>query len=300
MRITEGYKYENYIDNLNYAMEKLAKINEKISSGMNVNKPSDAPEKIGRIIDISTSIANIEQYSKNNDEVKKYLSTTEQVLISLNDLFKRASTIAIKGANETLTLSERQILAMEVDNLLKQALAVANTQLEGKYILSGFKTLTEPFTPVYTGDLITDVNYNGDNGLMPEEVYKGEIVNKNITGNIFKDSPYDIFIALIDLRDNLNSNNTAGIASSINEINRITDHIVTQLTDAGSRLKRVEVTEQRINSIKNTLINIKSKLSDIDMPEVLTKFQMQQNIYQAAITSIAKILQQTTLADILR
>jgi flagellar hook-associated protein 3 FlgL len=218
----------------------------------------------------------------------------------MHAIIEKVKNIAIKGANDTYSAHDRLIMAGEVDNMLKELVALGNTQIEGKYIFSGFMTGTKPFNEIYSGTDITGVVYSGDSGLMPEEVHKGELVNKNIPGSLFISASMDIFGVLISLRDNLRNNNTAGITADIGSAGQAMDLMLTIRTDLGARIKRTEDIDARITATKNTFTSLQSKIEDADMPEVITKFQLQQNVYQAAITSISKLLQQTTLADIIR
>lgn len=299
MRITEMYSYNNYIDNLQDTMSRLERLARKVSNGKELNYPSDAPEKAGRLINIRESLNNINQYKKNLDETTKYLNISESTIGSMYAIIERAKNMAIKGANDTYSAQDRIIMAGEVDNMLKELIALGNTQIEGKYIFSGFMTATKPFNEIYSGTDITGVIYSGDSGLMPEEVYKGELVNKNIPGDVFILST-NIFNVLISLRDNLRNNNTSGITADIENCKQAMDVLLSIRTDLGARIKRTEDIDARITSIKDTFTKLQSSIEDVDMPEVITRFQLQQNVYQAAITSISKLLQQTTLADILR
>jgi flagellar hook-associated protein 3 FlgL len=281
-------------------MQKLNSLNNKIVTGQDVNAPSDAPDKIGRIINLSDSLNNIDQYKKNLDETVKYMESSDSALSSMSGIMSDASVIAVKGANDTYTASDRATMATDIDNKIQQMLALANTQVEGKYIFAGYKTTTKPFNETMAGTDIIDVTYSGDSGLMPEEVGKGEIMNKNIPGTAFKNGTIDVFKSLITLRDDLRANNTAAISADIDATQNVSDDITKQRADLGGKIKRTDNVDSTITLTKTTLTKLQSSLADTDMTTVMSNYQLEQNVYQAAITSISKILQQTSLADILR
>ncbi len=300
MRITDAYISEHFVAGLQYSLGKLNDINEKIVTGREINKPSDSPEKAGRLISIRDSLTNNSLYRANVDETVKFMEATDTSLDMMARIFNELKTLAVKGTNDSYSQSDRAAMAVDVDNKLKELISLANTQVEGRYIFAGFRTMTKPFEEVMTGTAITDVNYNGDSGLMPEEVYKGEIMNKNVPGDVFKNGAFDMFRGVIDLRDSLNANNTSQIQNAINAMGASLDKIIEYRTDIGAKLKRAENISGRITETEATLTKLEAKLSDVDMPDVISAFTLQQNVYQAAIKSISSILEQTTLADILR
>jgi flagellar hook-associated protein 3 FlgL len=71
-------------------------------------------------------------------------------------------------------------------------------------------------------------------------------------------------------------------------------------TDIGGKLQRTTDVSSTLTNTNTTLTGIQSSLEDVDMPTAMTNFQLQQNVYQSALTSISQMMQQTTLADILR
>jgi flagellin-like hook-associated protein FlgL len=52
----------------------------------------------------------------------------------------------VRGANGTNTDAERNIIATEVDELLEHLVSIANSNIGGRHIFAGQKTLEKPFT----------------------------------------------------------------------------------------------------------------------------------------------------------
>lgn len=301
MRVTEKIFYNSSIDYLQKLSQRLNDLNIKVVTGKDINKPSDAPEKICKIIDLNTSIFNIEQYKENISEATAFLERSEEAIASMISIFNDAKRIAINGANAVYTIEQRKIMAQDIDNKLKELISLSNSQYYDKYIFAGYKTFNVPFTEVLdSNNNIIDVVYNGDEGLMPEFIDKDNFINKNIPGNKLKNNIYDIFKVLIDLKNNLNNDDVSGIINDIDQIDKIFNYLLVLRSDIGSKLKRLENAEIKLANIKNVFYKLQSKIEDIDMPDVISQFQLQQNIYQSAITTIGKIIQQTTLTDVLK
>jgi flagellar hook-associated protein 3 FlgL len=300
MRVTNSYMYDSFISDLQNNMQQLDKINQQISTGLAVNKPSDAPDKIGSIISLRDSINNITQYQSNVGSTNDYLNSTSTALTSMTNLLSTAQTLAVQGANDTNSASDRATMATQVDNQIQEMLSLGNTQVNGQYIFGGYQTTAQPFTATMTGTSVTGVTYNGDSGLMPEEINQGDIINKNVPGSSLIAAGTDVYNALINFRNDLNNNDTAAITNDAGTLQNAYNSLTNINTDIGGKLQRTTAVSSTLTNTNTTLTGIQSSLEDVDMPTAMTNFQLQQNVYQSALTSISTLMQQTTLADILR
>ena len=300
MRVTDSYMYDSFISDLQNNMQQLDKINQKISTGLDVNKPSDSPDKIGSIISLRDSINNITQYQTNVGAANNYLNSTSTALTSMANILNSAQTLAVQGANDTYSADDRTSMATQVDNQIQEMLTLGNTQVNGQYIFGGYQTSTQPFTATTTGTSVTGVTYNGDSGLMPEEINQGDIINKNVPGSSLTAAGTDVYNALINFRNDLQNNDATAITADIGTLQSAYNSITTMNTDIGGKLQRTTDVSSTLKNTNTTLTGIQSSLEDVDMPTAMTNFQLQQNVYQSALTSISQMMQQTTLADILR
>jgi len=64
-------------------------------------------------------------------------------------------------------------------------------------------------------------------------------------------------------------------------------------------INRYENTQARLKQNNVNLTELQSKISDVDLAEAATQFQMAQAVYQASLAVIARIIQ-PTLVDFLR
>ena len=87
-----------------------------LSSGAAINKPSDDPVKITRIMGYATTLQQNEQYQRNLDAAESWINTTEDALAGMNDVLQRARELAISGADGTKPAEARQAIAMEMMN----------------------------------------------------------------------------------------------------------------------------------------------------------------------------------------
>jgi flagellar hook-associated protein 3 FlgL len=216
------------------------------------------------------------------------------------NILNSAQTLAVQGANDTYSADDRTSMATQVDNQIQEMLTLGNTQVNGQYIFGGYQTSTQPFTATTTGTSVTGVTYNGDSGLMPEEINQGDIINKNVPGSSLTAAGTDVYNALINFRNDLQNNDATAITADIGTLQSAYNSITTMNTDIGGKLQRTTDVSSTLTNTNTTLTGIQSSLEDVDMPTAMTNFQLQQNVYQSALTSISQMMQQTTLADILR
>lgn len=145
MRITNSMLTDTILRNLNNNLKRLNRLQEQMSSGKTVSKPSDDPVYVSRIMRLQTMIQEQEKYQQNMKDAQGFVDSSEASLNSVTGIMNRARELAVYGANGSLTDSDRDTLAAEVDELINEMVEVANSSYEGRYIFGGYKTTTPPF-----------------------------------------------------------------------------------------------------------------------------------------------------------
>jgi flagellin-like hook-associated protein FlgL len=120
--------------------EDLLRLNEQLSSGKCINRPSD--DSIGVIAAhlSQRSLEEVSKYDTNIDHARGWLQQAESTLSSMSDLISMAKERAEQMSTGTYTPEQRQMIATDVQNFLDQFLSLANTQVNGDYIFSGTRT----------------------------------------------------------------------------------------------------------------------------------------------------------------
>lgn len=144
------------------ANEAIIKTQEQLSTGRRVLEPSDDPVASTKILSINEELATIEQYRNNINIAKNDLVVEEAVLDGVLNVIQRIQELTVQAGNTaTLSASEYDSLANEVDSRLDELQSLLNTQnSNGDFIFGGYKSQGEPFT----GDSSTGFRYNGDEG----------------------------------------------------------------------------------------------------------------------------------------
>lgn len=139
MRISLRNQYSNFLYNLQNTQSNLMELNMQASSQKRINKPSDDPVGMARVLNYRTSIAGIEQYNSNIDTAKGWLNLADESMIQVSTLLTNLKGLAEQGATGTMTSSDREATSYEVRQIFSQLVNLANTRYEGKSIFGGQK-----------------------------------------------------------------------------------------------------------------------------------------------------------------
>ena len=136
----------------------LSKTQEQMASGHRILLPSDDPLGTNQALRLQTHLNNLNIYTNNIENATSELSTAEGALTQVQSVVQRAKELAVQASNDTYSNTQRQAIAQEFTTLIDSVVQQANSTYAGKYIFSGFKTDTIPFTRSATG-----VSYAGTN-----------------------------------------------------------------------------------------------------------------------------------------
>ena len=179
---------------------KYSELMEKIATQKQVNKPSDDPLGMGKILDYRTAKACISSYQANIESSKSWLSATESSLSNVNDILTKVKETAVSQATATATASTRKIAADSLQPLIEQICSLANTKFGNRYLFSGTQTDTKPFSTTASAARIENAVSAGNNAfdgtVTSGGAYTGTTnktyVLKIITGGTLSASTYQI------------------------------------------------------------------------------------------------------------
>lgn len=318
-RITSSFLSRQSIFYLNNNLTTLANTQAKLSSGQNINKPSDDPVGLTRILYLANTLSTDDRYARNVQEATAEINTADTVMTNMADLIQRAQELTTQAANFTNNQDGRTAIALEIDQIINQLVQLGNTDIGGKYIFGGKQTDQPPFTRV--GDnVVYSGNPPGSDWQRNVGISQGVEVAINTNGQdllgqsvvttagpplpvTFDPSSGGLFKTLIELKQDLQA---GGAPNQLTEIRKRLDELTTDLNTVlgkqavlGAVGNRLDLTKGRIEERKSILTQQYSSIQDIDMPSTISNLNYQQNVLQASLSVTAKLIQ-TSLLDYLR
>lgn len=293
MRVATRSFYQSVQERILRLSGDLKRINEKVSSGKNVSRPSDDPLSLIEGLGLKGNLSQIEQYQRNMKRGESWLTLSESVLSQTLHLVDRAQEIAIQMASDTQSGETRAYAATEVGHLLDQAISLGNTRLGGSYIFSGYRTETVPFLKATIGGIET-AQYNGDENDFRIPIGKGEELTVGKNGqSVWMNS--GIFGALGSLKRALENNDRSAISQQIDQLKGVQNRLNNEIADIGARTSRLEGKREILNHLDLNLKERLSQVEDADYAKVIVELRAKEMAYQAALLSATRIAELTIL-----
>ncbi|WP_419787607.1 flagellar hook-associated protein FlgL [Pseudodesulfovibrio sp.] len=139
MRVTQQMLFNRYVSNMNKSLTSLIDLNTKAQTQKRVNRPSDDPTGMTRILGHRDTIRSLSQYKENIATAKGWISSQDEALLQASTLMTKAKELAEQAATGTMDADNRKQVSFELRSIFEQMIGLANTEFEGKSIFAGHK-----------------------------------------------------------------------------------------------------------------------------------------------------------------
>ena len=141
MRVSQRSMYGQMLVNMNKSLSDLMNSNLQASTEKRINRPSDDPSGMARVLNYRSSLDNNAQYQTNVKTADGWLKTADSVLgTQVPTILTRFAELCEQGANGTMTAENREEISYEMRQLYKQIVQLSNMTYEGHHIFAGHKT----------------------------------------------------------------------------------------------------------------------------------------------------------------
>lgn len=169
---------------------RLADVNKSIGSQSRINSLRDDPIAASRSTRLQSSTFRLNRFNSNIQYARGQYAVAEGYLDESMNIMQRVRELAVQGGHGTYAKEDLSMMGVEVNELLKELVSVANAvDGESKSLFGGDITGSRPFTPSESrvagmnGNAITAVQYNGSIGEKAAEISEGTTVSVNLPGN---------------------------------------------------------------------------------------------------------------------
>ncbi len=297
MKVSTSMFFDKASNMLSNVQGSLAKTQEQLSTGKQIIKPSDVPEKAAVVTRLESELARQASYQNSLKTVDIRLKSEETALTNSSDVMYRMKELAMQAANDTLSLADRKSVSLEMSQLRDQLLSLANSQdSNGNYLFAGSRVTKMPFSPDAKGM----VNYQGDQNRMVIGVGDNRRMNLNMAGtdaftNVVRDNGkggrvgIGFFQSLNDLVDSVKNSDKVSLQRGLGELDMLQQGLSNASAQIGTDMN---VIDSQNNVLDEIVLRLKSTLSDVqdlDYTEAITKMNKDQLALEAAQNTFAKI-----------
>jgi flagellin-like hook-associated protein FlgL len=299
MRITQRAVALTSLQGLHRNLTQVGHLQEQLSSGRQLNRPSDSPAGTNRAMETRQEQAAVAQQARNISDAKAWLEGAGDTLQTMLEQTRRVRDLTVQGLNTgASTPASQHALATEVTSLRESLLQLANAQVQGRPMFGGTTGGDRAYTD--GGDYVGDGAGAVTRRISDVEALRVDIRGPEVFGPPDPADPAstDLFGIVGAIATDLTADPTA-LAGHLDELDVVVEGMLAGLADVGARTARLEGAEQ-VNADRSlTLSSRLAEVENIDLPKTIMQLQMQQVGYEAALAATAKALQ-PTLLDFLR
>jgi len=293
---------QQYLADLDRTEAQLQQTSTEITSGIDVQQPSDNPAAISEILQTETAISNNKQIQSNLSNVTDEVNSADSALQTAVQQLQSAITLATEGASSTTSAAGRTALAQQVADIQQTLVGIAQTQVNGRYIFSGDQDTQPPYQldssqPEGVQQLVTSTStrtiqsVDGTSfavALTAQQIFDA----KNPDGT---PASGNVFAAVQNLATALTNNDTAGISSALDSLQSASSYLNNQLEFYGGVENRVQEATDLAQKFQTQEQTELGSLQDTDIPTAATELTQLQTQEQASLTVESNIEQQKNL-----
>jgi flagellar hook-associated protein 3 FlgL len=299
MRVVTHTTSDTMLRQIQNLSSRQSKLQSQISTGQRITLPEDDPAAVSRVLTLESERRRLTQYNSNAAGALDVAETSYIGLKSLKDTVGRATEVASLSSG-VMNPEDMKAYAEEMNQLVEQALQVANTKYNGDSLFAGTKTDAPAFTVVRdatTGE-VSSIAYNGNASSVAVPLSDGTAVNPGTTGTTNL-GIRDLITQLVGLRDALRSGDTNAVAATQTGLQGSEDTIISAIGQNGGIQSRITAFQQQQT---DRLTNVGSLIADeasVDLSTAVVQLSQTTTAYQAALKSASTLLQ-TSLLDYIK
>lgn len=308
MRVIPSMISSTFMSDLNNNLGKLSRLQEQSSTNRSMIRISDDPVALISALQVRERLGEIDQYSENIVRAEGWLTQTESSLMEIDNVIDSAYELCVQASSDTVTDSDRIMIATELKQLRDQLINTANSKMNSQYLFGGYNTTVEPFEVDASGNII----YNGVDmvsgsaaqlATLKTEALEYELGSGGLKMGVafsgvevFGTGDQNLYKIFDDLYDDLMSGKTgAEIDNYVTKLEGKRDDNLGLISVVGARSSRVALLKERYAEDTLNYETMKSSIEDVDQAEIILKYSAAQSVYETTLGMGAQIIQPTLL-----
>jgi len=247
--------------------QDLTRAITRMSTGERINSAADDPYGYSESEKMRGQLRGMAQAKRNASEGAALLQIAEGACGEITSILQRMRELAVQGANDTLSSSERHYLNEELSGLRQELNRIASsTEFNGKNLLDGS-----------TGSFAS-LEHPGVLHVGPNDQEHEDFVSVNLM---------PITVGSLGIED-VGLTTQAGCGSAITELDLAIGSVGTVRSALGSLVNRMDHVVERLSLNSTDLQSEESSIRDADFAHEVTQMTLKQILQQSSIAMIAQ------------
>lgn len=302
-----GSANEHFLNALSRLQDRLQTVQRQLSSGIRIERASDAPDRIVDVIRRQSQMKYTEQVKNSMGRLKAEVDIAEATLQQAVKVIEGAIASGVGALGSAFGQTDLQTLAEPLRVYHDELVRLSGTRADGRYIFGGDDDQQAPYqlnlaNPNGVDRLSTApatrlvLDFDGSRfaaGRTAQEIFDHRLPDDSL-------APDNAFAALNSLRAAIEAGDRSQAEAAINSLGAAHAHVSQQLMFYGSVQNRVA---DSINQGHAQEVRIQSELSEIretDLAAAAVELGQIQISIEAALRTQASTSSMPTLFDYLR
>ena len=282
------------MDNIQRLQSNQLKWMTQMGTGQKFQVPSESPDVSSVLLQFQTEKSSLSQFQKNVAHGRSIAEGAYASIERIQTINAELGAYAVKTSG--IDASTLPAMKSTINGFLEQAVTEANSKYLDRYLFSGTKLDTAPFSVTRDADgRITAIQYDGSPSTEEDNEFfiaNGIKINP-VTDAIENEKILDILNNFLELNNAFHQEPpdvTAIKAAGDNIIKDNENEIVDLMGSIGSKLSKIESADDQNKFLLHDLEGLTSNYADADLAEVIVRLQQSQYAYQAALHTGGKVL----------
>jgi flagellar hook-associated protein 3 FlgL len=308
-RITSQMLDNSTVNTINNDLNQLDQTQETLSTGFQINEASDNPTGAALTLSLQGQVSAYTAYQQNITQGVATVETESTSLQQIQQVVQSAQSLTVEAANGTMSSSDLNDAAAEIEQYISQIKQTADTQYDGSYVFSGSAVNTAPWqedasqSDTFAGNT-NSVNYSiGPSTQLPVSANLYSVLGDGVgTGGAFTPSATPgatgtggLLSTLRTIYTDMTTGNQTDLGTQLTNLSTNLSALESVQADVGATQDRLQMASSRISTLSSSDTIELGDVYDTDMAAATTTFSTEQAGYEAALQSTSDIIQTSLL-----
>jgi len=298
MRITQNMLTQQFLYNITSDNSRMSSLENELSTGKSLNQPSDNPLAVSEDMSINSTVTQTTGFQNTISQGQTWMSNTSAAMSNLNTALQQIQQLVLTGVNGTNTdASAQSALAASAKQFVSDISQIMDSKEGTRYLFGGTAISTSPSSYMFgTSTLAAGASANVSMLVAPGIEIPVNLSASSLMLNTAVGATANLGATLTSIVNDLAAGSQSSLNIDLSNLSAGMTQVTNLESDLGSRQIRMTAVSNQMSQYATLVTNEKGTIEDANMASVITKFNTDQNVYQAALKLGSQILQQTLVS----